>query len=173
MESDAFMKNFVYILLASFAFSSCQVSISTSGGQFSGASSFSVGFFKSQSALASPLYSQRITESLKDLLLSQSPLKWQEENGDLQYDGSVTNYFIAPATVQGGEAEIASMNRLSISVKVKYTNTLEPALSFEKTFTRFADFKADADIIAVEEDLWSEINDQLIQDIYNASVGNW
>jgi hypothetical protein len=56
---------------------------------------------------------------------------------------------------------------------VKYTNTLEPELSFDKTFTKFADFPAEQDLFSVEESLWSAINDQLTQEIYNSSVGNW
>ncbi|MFN6379183.1 MAG: LPS assembly lipoprotein LptE [Flavobacteriales bacterium] len=157
---------FLVVLLAS-----CTVRYSLSGGQFSGASTFSVDLFKSQTALASPIYAQRLTESLKDLLLSQSPLKIAENNGDLRYEGFITEYRVAPVAIQGNET--ASLNRLSITIKVKYTNTLEPDLSFDKTFSKFADFEAAADLLTVEEGLWTEINDQLLQEIYNASVGNW
>lgn len=157
---------FLVVLLAS-----CTVRYSLSGGQFSGASTFSVDLFKSQTALASPIYAQRLTESLKDLLLSQSPLKIAENNGDLRYEGFITEYRVAPVAIQGNET--ASLNRLSITIKVKYTNTLEPDLSFDKTFSKFADFEAAVDLLTVEEGLWTEINDQLLQEIYNASVGNW
>lgn len=159
-----------YILLVAIL-SGCTVRYSLSGGQFSGASTFSVDLFKSQTALASPIYAQRLTESLKDLLLSQSPLKIAENNGDLRYEGYITEYRIAPVAIQGNET--ASLNRLNITIKVKYTNTLEPDLSFDKTFSKFADFEAAADLLSVEDRLWSEINDQLLQEIYNASVGNW
>ena len=69
--------------------------------------------------------------------------------------------------------ETASLTRLSITVKIKYTNTLEPDLNFEKSFTKFADFSATESLFSVQEDLWKQINDQLAQEIYNASVGNW
>ncbi|MFY7707103.1 MAG: LPS assembly lipoprotein LptE [Flavobacteriales bacterium] len=159
-----------YILLVA-VLSGCTVRYSLSGGQFSGASTFSVDLFKSQTALASPIYAQRLTESLKDLLLSQSPLKIAENNGDLRYEGYITEYRIAPVAIQGNET--ASLNRLNITIKVKYTNTLEPDLSFDKTFSKFADFDAALDLLSVEEKLWTDINDQLLQEIYNASVGNW
>jgi len=159
-----------YVLLVTLL-SACTVRYSLSGGQFSGASTFSVDLFKSQTALASPIYAQRLTESLKDLLLSQSPLKIAENNGDLRYEGYITEYRIAPVAIQGNET--ASLNRLNITIKVKYTNTLEPDLSFDKTFSKFADFEAAVDLLSVEERLWTEINDQLLQEIYNASVGNW
>jgi len=123
--------------------------------------------------MVTPLYAQRFTESLKDLLLAQSPLKLIESSGDLQFSGIVTDYRTAPVAVQSGAAETASLNRLTITVKVKYENTVDNTLSFEKTFTKFADFDANKDLFTIEESLWSLINEQLTQEIYNASVGNW
>jgi Lipopolysaccharide-assembly len=159
------------IILAS-QLQSCRF-YSFTGGQFSGAKTFSVEYFKPQTGLAKPLYAQRFTESMKDLLLSQSPLKLVEENGDLTYSGVIVDYNTAPVAIQSGAAETASLNRLTITIKVKYENTLEPDLNFEKTFTKFSDFNANQDLFTIEEDLWKLINDQLTQEIYNASVGNW
>ncbi|MFM1772644.1 MAG: hypothetical protein RLZZ71_1786 [Bacteroidota bacterium] len=161
----------VGLLLMILLFTSCEIRYSFSGGQFSGAKTFSVSYLKPQTALASPTYSQRLTEDLKDVMLSQSPLSLSESNGDLQFEGSVTNYVVAPVAIQSNET--ASLTRLSITVKIKYTNTLEPDLNFEKSFTKFADFSATESLFAVQEDLWKQINEQLAQEIYNASVGNW
>jgi len=164
-------KSTVGLLLVMLLFASCEIRYSFSGGQFSGAKTFSVSYLKPQTALASPTYSQRLTENFKDVMLSQSPLSLSETNGDLQFEGSVTNYVVAPMAIQSNET--ASLTRLSITIKIKYTNTLEPDLNFEKSFTKFADFAATESFFAVQEDLWKQINDQLAQEIYNASVGNW
>jgi hypothetical protein len=164
-------KSTVGLLLIMLLFASCEIRYSFSGGQFSGAKTFSVSYLKPQTALASPTYSQRLTENFKDVMLSQSPLSLSETNGDLQFEGSVTNYVVAPMAIQSNET--ASLTRLSITIKIKYTNTLEPDLNFEKSFTKFADFAATESLFAVQEDLWKQINDQLAQEIYNASVGNW
>jgi hypothetical protein len=159
-------------MICAVAFSGCGI-YSFTGGQFSGAKTFSVDYFKPQSAMVTPLYAQRFTESLKDLLLAQSPLRITERNGELIFTGSVIDYRTAPVAVQSGAAETASLNRLTITVKVKYENTLEPELNFEKTFSKFADYDANQDLFTIEESLWSLINEQLTQEIYNASVGNW
>ncbi len=164
--------HFIGLFLGLSMLTACGI-YSFTGGQFSGAKTFSVDFFKPQSAMVTPLYAQRFTESLKDLLLAQSPLKLIESNGDLQFSGIVTDYRTAPVAVQSGAAETASLNRLTITVKVKYENTVDNTLSFEKTFTKFADFDANKDLFTIEESLWSLINEQLTQEIYNASVGNW
>jgi hypothetical protein len=164
-------KNTLVLLLVILLFASCEIRYSFSGGQFSGAKTFSVSYLKPQTALASPTYSQRLTENFKDVMQSQSPLSLTETNGDLQFEGGVTNYVVTPMAIQSNET--ASLTRLSITVKIKYTNTLEPDLNFEKSFTKFADFAATESLFSVEEDLWKQINDQLAQEIYNASVGNW
>ena len=153
------------------AFTGCQIRYSFSGGQFSGAKTFSVVYLKPATALASPTYAQRITESLKDVMLSQSPLTLVDKKGDLMYEGSIVNYAVSPVNIQSNET--AALSRLTIGIKIKYTNNLEPELNFEKTFTKFADFPATSSLFSVEEDLWKQINDQLVQEIYNASVGNW
>ncbi len=123
--------------------------------------------------MSTPTYAQRFTESLKDVLLSQSPLKLSENEGDLRYSGSVVDYTTSPVAIQSGGTETASLNRLSITIKVKYENKVDPELGFEKSFTKFADFNADQDLFTIEEGLWKLINEQLTQEIYNASVGNW
>ncbi len=123
--------------------------------------------------MVTPLYAQRFTESLKDLLLAQSPLRLAERNGELKFSGTVIDYRTAPVAVQSGAAETASLNRLTITVKVTYENSLEPEYNFEKTFTKFADYEANQDLFTIEESLWSLINEQLTQEIYNSSVGNW
>jgi hypothetical protein len=167
------MKGFLVIAICFVtALSGCGI-YSFSGGQFSGAKTFSVDYFKPQTAMATPLYAQRFTESLKDLLLAQSPLKLAERKGELTFAGTIVDYRTAPVAVQSGAAETASLNRLTITVKVSYVNSLEPDLSFEKTFSKFADFDANQDLFSIEEGLWSLINEQLTQEIYNASVGNW
>ncbi|MFM7234480.1 MAG: LPS assembly lipoprotein LptE [Flavobacteriales bacterium] len=163
---------FFIAIFCAFAISGCGI-YSFTGGQFSGAKTFSVDYFKPQSAMVTPLYAQRFTESLKDLLLAQSLLRLAERNGELNFTGSVVDYRTAPVAVQSGAAETASLNRLTITIKVKYENTLDPELNFEKTFSKFADYDANQDLFTIEESLWSLINEQLTQEIYNASVGNW
>jgi Lipopolysaccharide-assembly len=163
---------FSIMLVCSALITGCGV-YSFTGGQFGEAKTFSVSYLKPQTGLATPLYAQRLTESLKDVMLSQSPLKWQEENGDLQFSGKVTNYTTAPVAINAGATETAALNRLSITVDIHYENTLEPALSFDRSFTKYADFNANQDLFSIEESLWKLINDQLTQEVYNASVGNW
>ncbi|MCH2197615.1 MAG: LPS assembly lipoprotein LptE [Flavobacteriales bacterium] len=141
------------------------------GAQTSGAKTFSVEYFKPQTPLASPIVAQNFTEELRDLIQRQSTLQLIDTKGELRFEGSITDYRVSPVGVSDGET--ASRNRLTVTVKVKYTNTLEPDLSFERNFTRFADYESSQDLLTVEEQLTGEINEQLTQEIFNASLGNW
>ena len=60
-----------------------------------------------------------------------------------------------------------------MQVQLRYVHTLDPTLDFEKTFSRFADFPVTSDLFDVEGQLVEEINEQLTQEVFNASLGNW
>lgn len=144
---------------------------------FSGASispevkTVSVDFFPSVAPLAPPTASQAFTEALKDVFLSQTNLALVSSDGDLEFEGSITNYTTAPVAIQGNET--AALTRVSMTVKVKFTNNFDETQSFETTFSRFEDVETSKDLLAEEENLLRSINDQLTQDIFNKSVTNW
>jgi hypothetical protein len=112
-----------------------------------------------------------LTESLRDRIQRQSTLRLVDEAGQLQYRAEVVDWIVAPINIQGNET--AASNRLTIRVDVHYENTLAPELSVDKSFSRFADYTSDQDLTAVEDALVEDIGDQLSQDIFNATLGNW
>ncbi len=108
--------------------------------------------------------------------MSQTNLSFVQKNGDLQFEGAVTAYNAAPIAIQGTGANglnQAAQNRLSITVKVKFVNNKDDKQNFETTFTRFADFPSTTALAAEEDRLIKEINNQLVQDIFNKAVINW
>lgn len=131
----------------------------------------SIDFFPAYAPLAPPIAGQLFTEDLKDIFLSQTNLVLVQTDGDLQFEGAITNYTTAPVAIQGNET--AALTRVSMTVKVKFTNQKEEGQDFETTFTRFEDFETTTDLSSIEEELLNSINDQLVQDIFNKSVTNW
>jgi hypothetical protein len=144
---------------------------SFTGVDTSGAETFSVDYFRTQAPLASQVFAQQLTEALKDVILAQSPMDFSDNKGQLQYKGSIIGYDVKPVSVESDET--ASYTRLSITVKIEYTNEIEKDKSFERSFTEYADFESSLDLFSIEEELWEEITDKLVQSIYNASLGNW
>jgi hypothetical protein len=143
------------------------------GAQTGGAKTFSVAYFTPVASLASPVTAQRFTEALKDIVQRQSTLRWESAGGELQFSGRIVGYDVTTSAVSGGESETATQNRLTVKVQVVYENSLDADLNFERTFSKFADFPADRNLFDVEEELAERINDQLVQEVFNASLGNW
>ena len=142
------------------------------GAQTAGAKTFSVDYFTPIAPLAGPEVGQQFTEALKDLIQRQSTLRWVADGGDIQYSGRIVGYDVSTSAVSGGQ-EVASQNRLTMQVQVQYVHVMDQDLAFERTFSRFADFPATSDLIDVEQELVEEINEQLTQEVFNASLGNW
>jgi len=150
--------------------SSCGV-YSFTGASTGEAKTVSIVYFKNNAALAPPTYSQKFTESLRDKFTSQTSLTLIPSSGDLNFEGFVSGYSTAPVAIQGNET--AALNRLSITVNVTFTNNKDEKQNFEQSFTRFADFNSSQSLEAVQEQLITDINEQLVQDIFNKSVINW
>ena len=131
-----------------------------------------IQFFENNSTLVVPYLSQDFTEALKERIRNQTRLSVQNTEGDAIFEGRITDYSIRPVAVQGNER--AGLSRLSITVNVKYTNTLKPEQSFEQSFTRFRDLDLARQPLQVQErSLIPLINDELTEDIFNRAFANW
>jgi outer membrane lipopolysaccharide assembly protein LptE/RlpB len=133
--------------------------------------SFSVQYFTNRASLVQPTLSQAFTEKLKERFISLANLRQVDADGDIQFEGYISDYRTSPVAIQG--TETAALNRLTISVNVKFTNTKDAKQNFESTFTRYADYDSKKSLTEVELSLIDEINRQLIDDIFNKSVSNW
>ena len=151
---------------------SCKVNYSFTGASIpEDVKTVSVKTFQSYAPLANANLTQTFTEALKDVFISQTNLDLAARDGDLQFEGAITGYTISSVAIQGNET--AALNRLSITVKVKFTNTKDSEQDFETSFTRFADYESSQNIASIEDELIKDINDQLTQDIFNKAVSNW
>jgi hypothetical protein len=149
----------------------CRPHVSLSGASIPPeAKTISVGFFTNNTSLGAPSLSQRFTERLRDMVSQQTSLALMKQGGDLQFEGYIADYNVAPVAIQSDQA---SKNRLTISVNVVYFNKFEPGKNFEQVFTRFADFDSNENIATVEPALVQEIYRQLTEDIFNRAFNNW
>ena len=145
---------------------------------FSGASipvdmkTISVEFFENQAPMVVPSLSQNFTEALKNRIRTQTALKIMKDRPDAVIEGKITGYAIQPIAIQGNEK--AALTRLTITVSVHYTNNLDPKLSFEQSFSRYADFSTSTQAFSQQElGLISTINALLVEDIFNRAFANW
>lgn len=170
------IKSGFYICVAIIALSmqGCGVKYGFTGGSIpEGMKTYTVEFFENTAPIVYPTLSQSFTEALKDRIRNQSSLSQVTADGDAIFEGRVTGYSIAPAAVEAG-TDRAALNRLSITISVKYTNNIKPEDSFEQSFTRYKDFSSAASSIqAQEETMIRDINQMLTEDIYNRAFANW
>lgn len=131
----------------------------------------SVAYIENNAALVNPTLSQALTESLKDRIVSQTGLSLIRTTADIEFEGTIVDYSVRPIAIQGNE--YASQNRLTISVKIKFSNNKDESKNFEQLFTRYADYPGTANLANVEADLIKTINTQLIDDIFNKAFVNW
>ncbi|MDL2262392.1 LPS assembly lipoprotein LptE [Bacteroidales bacterium OttesenSCG-928-I21] len=149
----------------------------TGGYSFTGADispdvkTVSIEYFQNRATLVQPSLSNIFTETLRNKFMSQTNLELINYNGDLSFEGEITNYNIEAQAFQGNET--AALNRLTISVRVKFTNNLEPTKNFDSAFSRYADFESSQSLSSIEDELIQQICNELIVDIFNKSVANW
>jgi len=139
----------------------------------------SVGDFFNETDGSPANLGQTFTNSLRDYFQSNSSLIIVQDEGDIQLEGTITGYRlspIAPTASRLGNSSVttASMTRLTITVKTAYTNTVDEDQSFNRDFSFYADFDSNTESLAsVENDLIQTIFEQIIQDIFNATVAVW
>jgi len=152
---------------------SCRMSYSFTGASVSpDVKTVSIQYFANNASLVVPTLSRVFTDALKDYFTSQTNLILVDRNGDLNVEGTITGYSVQPVAIQGNET--AAMNRLTIAVTVKFTNKKNEKQNFEnKTFSRYQDYPSSQNLAALQDRLIKEIDDQLIQDIFNQAVVNW
>ncbi|MDR2010079.1 MAG: LPS assembly lipoprotein LptE [Bacteroidales bacterium] len=149
----------------------------TGGYSFTGADiganvkTVTIEYFPNRATLVQPSLSNVFTEILRDKFISQTNLELVNYNGDLTFEGEITNYNVAAQAYQGDET--AALNRLTITIRVKFTNNVEPAKSFDTSFSRYADFESTQSLMSVEDELMQQICKELVVDIFNKSVANW
>ena len=167
------MKNRVVIgLVCVLTIVSCKIRYSTTGAPLpTNLKTISIDQFTNQASLGPSTIGFTFTEELRELFQSQTKLELVSANGDLSYEGTISNYTIQPIALSGNQT--AAQNRLTISVKVNFINQVQPEKNFDQTFTRFADYNSSLDIGAIQESLIEEIFDQLTQDIYDKTLGDW
>ena len=115
--------------------------------------------------------SNALTEALKDKFRKLTKLEQVDEEGDLEIRGEIIGYDVKAMGITANE--VAAQNRLTINVKIYFTNRKYPEEDFEKSFSSYADFDSALTLDAVEAEKCDEIIEKLVEDIFNATVANW
>ena len=163
-------QNLVFFLLAlSAVLSGCY--------SFTGASipadvkSFNIKYFENQADIVVPSLGQTLTEKLRSRVQTQTTLQNNSGLADVTFEGFITKYETKPLAIQGNQT--AQDNRLTITISVNYIDVIDEKRSWNKSFTRFADYGGAVDLSSVETALIEQITTELVEDVFNKAFVNW
>ena len=162
----------LFSLLALITIQSCGIYSFTGTNISPDVKSVQIDYFPNEAILVEPSLSQVFTIQLRDLFDTQTNLTSVSSGGDLQFEGEITGYKINPMTATAQQT--AAQNRLTITVNVRFFNNKNEDDNFEKNFSHYYDYDANAQLIgSALEDAFDEIIERIAQDIFNASVAKW
>ena len=132
-----------------------------------------VGSFPIRAALVYAPLQQTFENALTDYIQRNTRLQTGTDTGnpDLQIEGEITNYSLSPQAV--GTDAYATQTRLTISVRVKYTDNKNESKDVDRTFSAYRDFDASMMLTDVHDALCQEISEELVELIFNATLGDW
>ena len=118
-----------------------------------------------------PPLAQRFTDQLREKYIRQTRLQVLRENGTMDLEGEITGYELMPLAVR--EDMLASQTRLTITIRVRFTNQVTPEDDFEQSFSAYQEFSSENNIDTVVDELCEFIIKEIIDQIYNATVAKW
>lgn len=165
------MKRIIAMLLV--VLTSCSISYKFNGASinYDTTKTISIANFPIKAALVYPPLEELFTNSLKNAYTRQTRLQIVNSNGDLQLEGEITNYDLTPQAVT--EDAYASQTRLTVTVRVRYVDSKNPANDLDRTFSAYRDFPSSSMLTDVQDELITQISQELADLIFNATVGNW
>ena len=150
----------------------CTVKYSLSGASIPpDAKTFSVAYFPNNAPMVAPILSATMTDELTQRFASRTNLVQVEDGGDFAFEGEIVGYSSTTSSVSSGD--YALQNRLTITIKVKFTNAIDDKMSFNKNFSAYADYDSTKLLNEVESELIPQIVEQLVTDVFQAAASNW
>lgn len=159
------------ILIVTFVLTGCGVYSFTGASVPPEAKTVSVQYFPNNANLVYPMLSSMLTNTLRDYFMNQTTLSEIANNGDLAVEGEIVGYETAPTAITGDQT--AALNRLTITVNVRFFNRFDETKNFEQKFSQYEDYPSSQDLNSVQETLSNTIVEKLCEDIFNKAVVNW
>lgn len=161
----------VIIIIA--AIPACKISYKFNGSalDYTVYKTIHVSEFPIRAALAYPPLQQTFENELLDYITRNTRLQIVDGASDLQLEGEITGYSLSPQAVT--ENALASQTRLTITVRLKYIDNKQESKSIDQTFSAYRDFDSSLMLTDVQDDLCQQISKELVELIFNATLGDW
>ena len=166
-------KKLSILLLLALIFNGCIISykFNCASIDYSKTKSISIADFPNVAALVYPPLSNSLSDGIRDIFQRQTRLQVTRRGGDLELEGEITDYQLTPMAVSADS--YSAETKLTIRVRVRFTNNVNPEESFEKTYTAYQTFDASQMLNDVQEELCNTMITEIADQIYNDTVAKW
>lgn len=164
---------YIILLLLAWIVSGCAVSFKMNGASidYQRTKTIAIADFPNIAALVYPPLSNNLSDGIRDLFQRQTRLQITRGSGDLELEGEIVGYEITPMAISADS--YASETKLTITVKVRFTNNVTPEESFEKTYSAYQTFDSSRMLTDVQDELCSTMITEISEQIFNDSVAKW
>lgn len=166
-------KKYLPLLLLSMLMQSCSISYKFNGASidYSKTKTIAIADFPNNAALVYPQLSPDLSQGIRDIFERQTRLILNRKGGDMEIEGEITGYTLTPMSISADS--YSSETKLTITIKVHFTNNVAPEESFDKTYTAYQTFDSSQMLNDVQEELCATMITELAENIYNDTVARW
>lgn len=161
------------ILTATALLLACSVTYKFNGSSinYDKVKSISIDKFPIRSAYVwSPMESM-FYNTLTDAFAQKTKLQVLKRNGDMQLAGEIVEYSQTNKSIAADG--FSAQTQLKITVNVRFTNNTNHEEDFEQRFSATAEYDSKQQLNAVQEELVQQMINDIVDQIFNASVANW
>lgn len=153
--------------------SSCLISYRFNGASidYSKTQSISIADFPNNAAMVNPNLSNNLSEGIREIYSRQTRLQILRRGGDMELEGEIVDYALTPMAISADN--LSAETKLTITIKVRFTNNKAPEESFEKTYSAYQTFDSSRLLTDVQDELCTTMITELAENIYNDTVAKW
>ena len=165
------MKKFLLCIAIALAAVSCGIYSFTGTNIQPDVKTITIPLVEYKALRVNPSLANDLTEALQDKFRKLTSLEQVDQDGDLELVCEVTGYDIKAQAVTANE--VAAQNRLTVTVKIEFTNRKYPEDDVSQSFSAYEDYDSNNSLDAVEGSLCETIIEKIVEDIFNATVAQW
>lgn len=167
------IKKFIVASILSLLMMSCSISYKFNGSSidYTKTKTISIFDFPNTAELVYPPLSQEFSEALRDSYTKQTRLQLLKKEGDLHLEGEIVGYELTPLAISANS--YASQTKLTMTIKVRFSNYKNPEEDFEKTYSAFQTFDSSLLLTNVQDALAKQMITDIVDNIYNDTVAKW
>lgn len=168
MKNGASILNAIFLTIILFLFKGCGIYSFTGASIDPKIKTIAIRYFPNRAEIVVPTLSQQFTDALMEKFRSQTKLRLVNGSADVVFEGEITGYYTQSGAIQANDRP--AKNRLTITIRVRYTNNIKPEESFEQSFNRYEEYGSTENITSAQI---VSIIDQLTEDVFNKAFVNW